>query len=366
MRRSVLVLLALSACVDELPEVTIEGDHVVVAADPGLEMCAGTLAHMDDFMTRLAHEFSLDPPTGDIRTLLFWLDDQGFYERSRCPPSAYACARGRYSFSPGVPVNHELVHNTGARIGDAPPFFTEGLAQAFEGLGRELVLEEFADEESEPGIHIDTRELIATRTSSELSDSYRGYETAGAFMARLADRHGLDATLDLFAALKRSSSWNQIDVAFRDVLGVSLDDSIADFEATTANCSHQAYDPKLVECAAPELEWRHGRLTEHRAIGCDQDDAVGPYGNESVIVFRTFTIAGAGDYEFKVVGDTLNYIAVVPCDGGCAAGPGLELYANTPAKTMTLAAGRYSLRLRSRTGPRTSIGLSITPVAEQP
>ena len=347
MKRSLLVLaLATPGCLD-LPEPNQFGAHVIVAADADLELCGGTLTHMDTFVSRLSHEFGLDPPTGDDRFLYHWLVDD-FHARSLCPKQSHACARGDNSFNPDAPIDHELVHNVGFALGDPRPVFVEGLAVAFEGLADE--------DEDAPASNIDVRGLLGLQTSVQLIEVH-GYSTAGGFVSFLVQRHGLDAFLRMYAAVDRRESERGIDTVFREEFGESLDDSIADFEAMPP-CSEASRDAKLLECSAPALAWEGDQLTLHRSIACDQDDAVGPYAGDSVVVLRTFDVPEAGDYVVEVFGDVAeNRVNLDPCT--ICGGPGATIRAAEPPRTLALAAGRHSLRLHGSASARTSLGLRI-------
>jgi len=345
-----LTVLALTAC-HELPEPDQSGAHLLVAADPGLELCGGSLAHMDLFIERLAAEFSLAAPTGDDRVILYWLESERFDERTPCGRATTACARDDLSFSPFAPLNHELVHNLAVRVNQPLPVFTEGIAVAYEGLENDL----FSFDDTSRDLH----HLLTIQNYSELLRS-GGYPTAGAFTTYLVQAHGIEAYLNMFAAVGSRESVAGVDTIFRDEFGVSLDDSIAAYAASdVADCEPFERDAKLAECAAPELEWDRDRLALHRSIACDQDDAVGPYQGDSVVVFHTVTIPADGVYAIAVVGDDpRNLVSLQPCT---ICGRKGVVVGGSP-RTVALAAGRHSLRLHGPASTRTSVGLRIERV----
>ena len=354
MNRTMLVPALLTfGCLD-LPEVTESGVHVVVAADPGLELCAGSLTHMDEFVARMYDEFALRdaPPTGDDRFRFYWLEPEGFHERTGCPDVAHACARGGSSFTPTAPINHELVHNVSATFGRPLPFFTEGLAVAYEGLG--------AEDSEGPRGGGDVRSFIGLTTSVQLIWA-GGYGTAGAFTAHLIDRHGLGAYMKMYATVGGLETIKGVDQIFRDTFGASLDATIRDFEARD-DCSEAGRDAKLIECSAPALEWDGDALTLHRSIACDQDDAVGPFSSNAVVIFHTFTVPEFGEYVIQVIGDD-TAVSVLPCTP--CAGEGVRVEANEPPETVTLLPGRHSLRLHGSADTRASLGLRIAAVDPQ-
>ncbi|MBZ5715743.1 hypothetical protein [Nannocystis pusilla] len=347
-RALVTVAVALPAC-NDIPEPNHFGAHVVVAADPGLEPCGGSLAHMDEFVARLSDHFGVEAPTDADRFVYYWLEVDGFPERSGCPEIAAGCAPGDRTYAKSLPLNHELVHVVADAIGAPPSFFTEGLAVAFEGLGQ-------VKSDDRP-LRDDIHALLRARTGTELNRA-GGYSTAGAFTTFLVERHGLDAYLRAYAAMHWTDTERGIDRVFREEFGVSLDDSIAAFADREPDCGDLERDAKLLECAAPELEWDGDRLVHHRALACDQDDAVGPYANDSVVVFRTVTIPEGGDHIITVFGDDpRNKVSLQPCT--ICDGQGLTVERDASPRTVALAAGRHSLRLHGPADLRTSLGVRI-------
>lgn len=104
-----------------LPEITDEGIHIVVAADPELDLCAGSLAQMDEFVVRVAREFSIAPPEGSERLQFYWLASTDFFSRTPCDESFTACARRPGTvYSKAAPFNHELVHAVAYAFGHPP------------------------------------------------------------------------------------------------------------------------------------------------------------------------------------------------------------------------------------------------------
>lgn len=369
MRHALLACAPLLAC-NDLPDVTAVGTHVEVAADPGLKLCNGTLAHMDAFVVRLSAELSLPAPVGEDRFRLYWLEDARFYDRTACNELASACARGTESFTRAMPVNHELVHNVTSSLGDPRPVFTEGLAVALEGLGATLAAASYGFPPGEDLPDLDLRDLMTEPTGVRLLD-LGAYPLAGAFVAFLIRNHGLDAFGRVYASLGYYASLRQIDRVFRDELGVSLDDSIDDFDATARGCAHKGYDAKLIECAAPELAWSGDVLVHHRSLDCDQDNVVGPYDGDSAVVFYTLEIPEAGGYELRVLGEPAalgegvqSAVSLMPCTP-CS---GLEqaAYAGLPPPTSWLEPGRYSVRFRGPASTPTSIGLRLTRIPDFP
>lgn len=356
MKRALLAGL-LTAC-RELPEVTSEGKHVRLAADPEFELCGGTMVHIDEFVARLSAEFGIDPPTGEDRPLGYWLRTDDFQDRSGCAEGTACQSRGTF-YAWWMPANHEIVHAVLEPFGSTLPLLSEGLAVAYQGL----------DTAYDPGttsLNLDIAPLVAIRRSIDLLHTKNGYRRAGNYVALLIERHGPAAVLRLVSLVDWNASEDEIDRAFRDALGVSLDDTLKDYERSVRYCSQQEYDKKLIECAAPELTWRDGRISEYRVIACEQDDAVGPYTGDTVVVFRTLKIAESGFYAIESFGDgSANRIVLHQC-GGCETDEGFAVLAGEPARTEWLNAGTYSVRLLGSAHVPTSIGLRIAPQSGAP
>ncbi|MCY1056169.1 hypothetical protein [Nannocystis sp. SCPEA4] len=355
MTRRLVLACALACGCRELPDVTHEGQHVRLALDPGLELCAGSVAHMDEFVALLSAELGLEVPTDDERLLAYWLERDDFVARTACSEGADGCARNGVFFARLLPINHEFVHTVATPLGRSLSFFNEGLAVSYQGLGGVIDADEAA--------LLDPIEPLLRAPTNKLLGIAGGYPHAGAFVAFLIRTYGLDAYLRVVDDIGLAADVDDIDRAFQAGFGASLTEILAEFKITSNRCAHPAYDAKLLECAAPELPWRDGRVAEQRQVACDQPDAVGPYAGNVVVVFRTVTIPEPGEYTVELFGDsTANKLALRSC-GGCDSEPTLALRAGDPATTVWLDAGRHTLRLFGAVDQRTSLGLRITPSA---
>lgn len=369
-RRALPVSLLLFAC-NELPDVTAVGVHVEIAADPGREPCGGTVAHMDAFVARLSAALSLQPPTGADRFRFYWLENDEFYDRSDCPDIAGACAWTVESYSRSLPLDHELVHNVSYALGYPRPIFVEGLAVAFEGLGDEFAPLSFNPAFDAPLPDLDLHDVLNAPTSDRLIE-LGAYPLAGAFTAFLIRRHGLDAFGRAYASIGRHDGPARIDAVFRDEFGVSLEDAIAEFEATARGCPPIGFGAKLLECAAPELPWSGDVLVHHRSLSCDQDDVVGPYDGDAAVAFYTLEIREPGGYELRVLGEPAvdverpqSLVSLVPC-ASCGGGREVVEQAGIGPRTWWFEPGRYSVRMRGPAYTPTSIGLRLTRVPDFP
>ena len=352
-----LSLLALLAACDHLPEPSLEGEHVRIAVSPGLEPCAGNLAHMDLFVARMAAATGIPAPTGDDRFTYYWLTLEDFVDLSPCPREVAACAVFDTIYSREAVLDHELVHLFGF---DSSSFFAEGFAVAYEGLGG--------------GVY-DTRPTMITSRdiwSSLLAVLWFGlsYDDAGAFVAYLLDRHGL---ADFQAAMPHFPlvpSRRGVDRVFQRYFGVSLADSVAEFTAERERCPHLAYDRKIMECDAPRIAWDGRHHAEYRRLAADEPDALGPFGRAGLLVLRSIDIPEDGTYELELVTDPhvgqshrsgYYTLSVVGC-GRCDDEP--VVHEVTDITRLDLRAGRHALRLHGLTNVDIRVAWSITRVED--
>jgi len=326
-----------------LPDVDVEGVHVRVAADPGLALCGGTLTHMDAFVARMAEEFWIAAPTGDDRIEFFWLTVDEFASRSGCGPNTAGCAHVGTVYSWAAPLNHEFVHALDWRPGGVPHFFEEGMAAAFQGLGR-VTGNSVASSQGYVERYIEARTPMAV-----------DYATAGAFVRFLVEHHGMDGAVRMMERLSRRTTLAEVDAAFQAELGVTLADSIDAFDLHRLMCP-QDRTALLLECDAPEIAWDGVVFAEYRALACEQEDVVGPFEGRETVVLRTLEVREDGIYEVNAIADGGAFtVSLVDC-GGC--GPRVAVRAGEVA-AFELTAGLYSVRLHGSAVAPTDVGWQI-------
>lgn len=325
---------------------------MLVAADDGLTLCGGTLTHMDAFVAQLSDRFGLVAPTGGEKILFQWVSSDAYAAATSCPDASFGCFEGDRIVSMWAPLNHELVHSLAFAYGRPPTFFEEGLAESFQGIG--VVYSDFP-------IEYDIWSTIDAQ-----SGTFVDRTAAAAFVTTLIARYGVKVFLDLYSALSANSTREEIDQGFRSVLGTSLAESVAEFEAANPPfIDIQDFDAKLMECSAPELTWDGFHLTEFRALDCTQEDAIGPYNGEVLQVLHTITVEKRGDFEINVIAErpegaigARNAFSLLPCG---ASGAETRVYAGERTR-LSLSPGRYSLRLLGSSTTVTEIGFTLTRI----
>jgi hypothetical protein len=355
-----LFATGLAAC--GLPEPTLLGEHVRIAADPGLVPCGDAVGHMDGFVAMLAEEWGIQAPSGDDRIDVFWLNPIDFTSRTICVNDR-PCSVWGSVYSTSLPLDHELVHAVAREFGTPPPFFIEGLAVAYE-LPSPSGLGDYGGLSSSTTV----LEAVTIREGAYLP-SYL-YPLAGAFTAFVIDRHGISKFLAVYKKLRFLDGRGRISRVFADVFGESLEDAVAAFEQVNPEgaCSARAFRLKRFECGAPELVWDGVHLAEYRTLDCDQEDVLGPFASDELLFLRSLEIPEDGVYEVALFGDAdagsggrWNRLEMARC-GGCEDYVELAVFPDRSIRKR-LPAGRYSLRFVGPAGEASGIGLRIDRLA---
>lgn len=366
----ILPLALLLAC--NLPEPELEGAHVRIAADPGLPTCGDNLAHMDHFITLLSAELGRPPPTGNDRIDYYHLTRGSFDQRTICVQERGGCAILGDVFSTQIPHDHEVVHAVAWPDGVSAAFFIEGLAVAYEYSPPHPPQGHlYPDLESYGSLTIE--DAIESRAKSWLTGE--AYPLAGAFTAFLIERHGIDAYMRVYRRLQLADDFGLVARAIEREFGESLASLIDEFDRTRRDCPPIAFNRKLIECSAPEIAWDGVLWADYRALGCDQDDVVGPFDTGTVVTHRTIVVPEDAIYTLDVVGDsdtlsTLepNAAELVRC-GGCDGFVRAQAYAGQGPVPAQLRAGTYALSLRGPAERTTGIGVRIelqSPAVDEP
>lgn len=354
-----LGVLALVAC--GLPEVDLEGAHVRLAIESELTPCGDATGHMDRFVTVVAAELGVTPPTGDDRFTYHWLRPGDFAARNLCKPGAAGCARpGGDIYAETFPMDHELVHAVAGPYGLIPPFFAEGLAEVYE-------LPAAGSTEDEPPLP-DIAIADAIEAREDRHYPYEYYPLAGAFVAFLIERDGVPALRRALARMRWTDRPGRISDILAAELGASLAQLEAEFDATRRHCTSGGFRRKLFECSAPEIAWDGALWAEHRTLDCDQDDVIGPFASDHAAHYRTLEILADARYTVSVIGDALpgsgeraSEVTLLRC-GGCAEQLQVALTAGEPPVTLDLPAGRYSLRFAGPVAAAAGVGLRVARV----
>jgi hypothetical protein len=327
-----LILASVLACEDRGSSQTLyyDGDHLEVHASAGLEACSGTFPYMEAWLSAFRERVGRADST--VRHTFYWMSPEEF-EMSPCG-DAVACARSQAGviYSSIVPIEHELVHTELEKL--PPSVLREGAAEVFGCTDHYTVLtrpsiEELADERQIHGLD---------------------YQAAGRFSRLLIDRFGIDAYLELYAALDGVEGRAGFEAGVVDVLGADLPTLAADFHHRM-ECRQEAWRFYDVECLVePPEPWRDGdHWTTTVDLSCDAPDVIGPREGR-VWTTRTLEIADGDRYALSVESDDSAAAATIySCQAVCVGREpswmGIPAAAVGYTSRLDLEPGRYWLRI---------------------
>ncbi|MCY0990658.1 hypothetical protein OV203_26175 [Nannocystis sp. ILAH1] len=347
----VLVCLAGGACGDdhggdgaERPPIVWKGEHVQVGTLLELDgWCPGTLARLDDYAAALKDRFHA--PEAPI--INYYLYAPPLSSHDLCGGNRACVVDGDVS-TPELLDIHELVHAVSATFGSMPHFFEEGAASYW---GRHYAVD-FRG--------LDIREVLAEHWSSGADP--REYALAAHFTSYLVHTHGDEPYVALLQATSRDQSRSEFEATFADILGVSLDQAIDDYEANWPYCDPWAAQSSFYECGRPATVVTPGEGTEFDLdISCADPEVVGPsalgFPDRVPRIWRDLTIAVEVDqpsqiitFDVPAVGEANTVLLEVKrCDSYCG---DASTWPIVPDRTedpnvfvLSGAAGRYVLRV---------------------
>lgn len=357
---TVLLFAGLPGCLDTYE---VAGRQVRVEADAELEMCAGTLEHMDRFVERFAAEVGIVLP-GEPWIHYNWLTPTRMIDEGRCS-GAFACAGLATVWAPAIPVDHELVHAAIAHVSLPHSFFIEGLAEAFslERIGTSATywtppLRDDRDEEEEEEAAPPDVVSVLRATRSQLEG--RHYALAGSFTRYLIDRFGMKRMFELYQRSVWGESVRMTETKFEAVFGAPLSAVSADFVVAHADCDELDYPLKTLECEAPELEWDGARWAGYVPLDCADPQAIGRVGNFEI--HRTLTVPADATYRVAVRSSGAS-IVIGSC-GGCERQATASAGLFSSEQIASLPAGRYYVRLGSTADAPIDAGFVVERVAD--
>ena len=138
--------------------------------------------------------------------------------------------------------HHETVHIYTERIGHPSEFFNEGIAVAFETdplagdfvprFNGEALVDSARGYLQNGQLVLPLSRIVATQDFRSISDDVLSYREAGAFVAFLITRFGVDPLLQFFRIGSRDDSVEVIRQRFASAFGTTLDAAEADWLAS--------------------------------------------------------------------------------------------------------------------------------------
>lgn len=230
-----LSLLLFAGCLPELADeaVVVKGKYVTVYATPTIPVCEDAVAVADRFVEDAAAMLGTSPPH---------IDYYVFDGPTGCGYGKYAtasCAKFGTVYANHWIHYHELVHAVDQS--HPPALFAEGLAEALSlpsSIARDQPLRTDADIELESS---------AFRTG----DVAEHYRVAGDFVRYIVERFGPDKYRELSLAIMSLADEMTIHRTFKQVMGVSLEETIAQFRVTAPGVSRLNVPVDLADCHDP-------------------------------------------------------------------------------------------------------------------
>jgi hypothetical protein len=223
---SAVVLGPLVACDVERLE-SRAGDHLVYYWSPeSHRLCGGTIEHADRLLEVMSAHYSLPSP-GPASVSYFWVDRSLIQSCTLITDGACTHSHRNAKNDHAVSIvasnavhRHELGHASSTQPnGGQPSFLSEGLANRWSlGPGSGVVVE--------PGISamLSYSRLNALLGSPQIDAS--DYGAAALFWAWLEAEFGAEKMGALVRRLKRRSSVAEVEAAFVDIFGVTLEQAV--------------------------------------------------------------------------------------------------------------------------------------------
>lgn len=350
-RTLAVVSSLLVACEAEVSPQWWEGDFIRYATSRDLHACAGTPVVADQFVPFIAGELDIElPPRLDYE----WLSSAEYAQRDLCSGPSTGCSSGTQAYALDPLLLHELVHGvTGASGMNRAPFFTEGLAVAYDPLTRFMesrYVAEFPDGLDDPRPEL-------TRPAGMVS-----YQTAGGFVSFLLTRYGPEKVVEISRMSRGGDGLAVIRANFRVVFGAELDTEAELYmRSDSLGCDTHVFDVRPQDCTMPEVAWSGDQWVHAGIMDCEDDTVAGGVG---ATMWRSVTleVPTAGRYLVRTFGEG-GRVRLGRCFGCPWEHDDVLLYGSSlPEAVATLEAGTYFVRMEARADDAPLVGVAVSPV----
>jgi hypothetical protein len=249
-RIGVLLLpLLLSGC-SSPPELQWEGEHVRLGAEDPEAICGGTRAYLDRRAGELMDRF------GTSHTIDYYWVPSGV--DPFCPDNAAGCVSDRSVYSLWIPHEHELAHAASTGM---PRALEEGLATHW---GDSWPIYALAPRDQLYPLLLQQVEITQTDE----------YARVAHFLAYLSENYGWESLAELDRTLDEESSADDVNQAFIEVFGMSLDGAMMAY-ADYPDC-RGIVDMSLA-CDKEPTVLGFLSVTMSREVDCAASDILGPF-----------------------------------------------------------------------------------------
>lgn len=278
MRRShllgVLVLSCASGCTSqqesEIP-VVARGRWIELATEREEPVCAHTVATMDEYVGAVFELLDETPPD-DVYVRYEWLERSDTVAGGGAVPEGVTTVGDRQVVRIARLMHeHELVHAVHADAWPRTrPFLQEGLAVLLDSSGAYLSWSWPAELSMDPAF-----EEGNPRTA------YDGFYYEGWFIVgQIVDAHGFDGLRELWHAVPRGATAEEIRATYEALFGRSMDALLFAEDGSDPrkwSCIHPV-------CNEPPKPWDGEVWRLDGPTGCEDDaDAIGPSGEDRVL-----------------------------------------------------------------------------------
>lgn len=319
-----------------LPPLAWAGEVVSIYHEPDRLICEGTYEYADDFARNLQRMYSTE---GTIDFYLLDFLPTEYADASCTSPDALACATADGIYSTLLPLGHELVHAV------MWPPTTSFLEEGYAGY--------FARPPSggAPDLDVDILQEIDAFPRTIPGDLY---PVAAHFVAYLDERFGTELLIELRQAIGDVFDRQALNEEFTQVLGVSLTDLVAMYEAEATSCRQDVFWNPIVVCSSDAMNICDASQDSFR-LEVEVDCASGAAGPVDGVIWKEAVIAvpAAGRYGIVVEGEGAT-VTMSSCAGGCSAfresflgGPSSTL--PPPSLPIDLPEGNILLRIEGPT-----------------
>jgi hypothetical protein len=288
---------------DGFPSVQDQGRFLSYAADDDVVVCDGTVPLTEAWMEAVALYLGMDPE--QILPTTYYFVDSPLLEKM-CSYSAGGCfdrVDGHFNIFSTRPIDeHELVH--AIHFSAWPrrlPLLREGLASAFE-------------QDTPPLVYSFTPDEIDDAIEAESASANHSVYLIGHYLVYfMLTRYGPEAFEQFWYATSQPTTAADFRATFQDSFGESLDEMLADLQATPM-CA-------IPICVGEPLAWEQGMWTTESPRSCTDGAVVGFTGesHDDLVRNELVEITQAGTYDISVSESTVvrQGAMVMSCQTSC-------------------------------------------------
>jgi hypothetical protein len=341
MRFPFLIVLfgSLAACGPDIPEPIWEGAHLHYSTTTSGPVCRGSFFRQEQHAVELARLLGFELPEIIQFTRVSEAEIPDYCDG--LDPKGCAYVDSPFVFSVKSFHYHEVAHAVArlGGIGGALPF-SEGFAEVFNDGGE-----------------LETEQVPLDDVLRNFTLDDPNYYTAGLFARFLIERHGLETFVDFLHSTDLNASFAQFSPIFEGVFGEPLETAMVEFESYPT-CSEMSNRIALVDCNLPLEPWEGQTVTLRANVACDQDDVLGPTGDDIMVTTRGFQVDEAGSYALVVSApEGWSGVRLVRC-GSCWDSREIPLEAGA-MEVHDLTPGRYYALFGRQVDEPAELGLVI-------